>query len=73
MIKLLIYGSVCRYLQSTQGDAPCLFPSLLELELIRRWFISEPISSEQGLVANKQITAEHRVRDNYGIMRHPGY
>lgn len=63
MIKLLIYSSVCRYLQSAQGDTPCLFPSLLELELIRQWFISEPISSEQGLVAHEQTTAKHRVRD----------
>ncbi|KAL4945863.1 hypothetical protein BDV06DRAFT_183947 [Aspergillus oleicola] len=58
-----LYTSVCRYFVLESGDAPRVFPPLLELEGLRRRLVHKPISSEQGLDAYERFAVEDHVRD----------
>lgn len=62
-LHLEIYESVCRYLQPANGDAPRLFPSLIELNGLSRRIENHAISSELDLEIYEQNAVENHVRD----------
>ncbi|THC89327.1 hypothetical protein EYZ11_011230 [Aspergillus tanneri] len=52
-----------RYLQLEPGEAPRLFPSLLELEGLGRRLVRKPLSSEQELEFYERFAVEEHVHD----------
>lgn len=58
-----LYRSVYSYFQLESGEAPRLFPSLVELEGISRRVVRKPLSCEQDFEAYERFTVEDHVYD----------
>ncbi|KID73435.1 Protein kinase-like domain protein, partial [Metarhizium brunneum ARSEF 3297] len=64
-----VYDSVRRHLRSGDDAAQRVFPPLIALKEIQRRAMSQPISSEQGLLFYDRFTREHHIRDIIAQLR----